>query len=176
MLMFYTAMLSEPKERRKFEELYLQHRQTLYRVAYRILQDPHDAEDAVHHAFVRLVDHMDKVDVRNLPRTRAFLLAVVENAAIDIYRQRKRKSGVRVEELCLPEPMPEEIADSIAFDRAFLKLPVIYSSVLRLKYSHGYSGREIAVLLGLTEENVRQRIYRGKQLLAELLEKEGISL
>ena len=48
MLMYYTAMLTEPEEQRKFEELYRQHRHSMYHAACRILQNPQDAEDAVH--------------------------------------------------------------------------------------------------------------------------------
>ena len=51
MLIFYTAILPEPEEKRKFERLYHQYRQTMYYAAFRILKEPHDAEDAVHQAF-----------------------------------------------------------------------------------------------------------------------------
>ena len=53
------------------------------------------------------------------------------------------------------------------------KLPENYWNVLLLKYSHGYDDREIAQMLDITEENVRQRISRAKKRLSELLEKEG---
>ena len=73
MLMFYTAMLSTPEEKRKFEQLYLQHRQSMYQAAYRILQNTHDAEDAVHQAFLQLVAHMEKI---NGQEQNVFLTAV----------------------------------------------------------------------------------------------------
>ena len=176
MLIFYTAMLPAPEEKRKFERLYRQYRQTMYCAAFRILKDPHDAEDAVHQAFLRLVDHLEKINENDCHKTRGFLVTIVENAAIDIYRQRKRKSGIPFDEVCAEVSPREDVPESAAFARAFARLPVAYSTVLRLKYSHGYENGEIATLLKLSEENVRQRLSRGKKKLARLLEEEGITV
>lgn len=175
-LMFYTAMLPEPEVKRKFERLYRQYRQVMYYAALGILKDPQDAEDAVHQAFLRLVDHLEKINENDCHKTRGFLVTIVENAAIDIYRHRKRKSGIPFDEVCADWPVAESLADSTAFARAFARLPVAYSTVLRLKYSHGYENGEIAMLLKLSEENVRQRLSRGKKKLARLLEEEGITV
>lgn len=176
MLIFYTAILPEPEEKRKFERLYHTYRQTMYCAAFRILQDSHDAEDAVHQAFLRLVDHLEKINENDCHKTRGFLVTIVESTAIDIYRHRKRKSGTPFDEVCTDITAPECPEDRTAVALAFSRLPVAYSTVLRLKYSHGYDNREIAVLLKVTEENVRQRLSRAKKKLAELLEKEGITL
>ena len=94
MLMYYTAMLTEPEEQRKFEELYRQHRHSMYHAACRILQNPQNAEDAVHQAFLRLVGHLNKVDEKDRGKARGFLVTMAENAAIDLYRRRKRSTGV----------------------------------------------------------------------------------
>ncbi|WP_442871680.1 RNA polymerase sigma factor [Anaerotignum sp.] len=42
-----------------------------------------------------------------------------------------------------------------------------------MKYSHGYSDREISELLHITETNVRKRIERGKKKLIDILSEEG---
>lgn len=176
MLLLYTAMIDPPKEKRKFERLYHQYRQTMYRAAYSILQDAHEAEDAVHMAFEKIIDHLEKINENDCHKTKAFLVIVVESAAIDLYRKRKRGHGVPYEEL---EPFVEDgtgsdHAEKDAVSRAIARLPVAYSTVLRLKYSHGYENREIAAILKISEDNVRQRIFRAKKRLAELLEEEGI--
>ena len=173
MLMYYTAMLTEPEEQRKFEELYRQHRHSMYHAACRILQNPQDAEDAVHQAFLRLVEHLNKVDEKDRGKARGFLVTMAENAAIDLYRRRKRE---RVISLGETEAAPEDPENSSAFASAFARLPVNYSTVLRLKYSYGYDNAEIGQLLGLTEETVRQRLSRGRKRLAQLLKEEEITV
>lgn len=53
------------------------------------------------------------------------------------------------------------------------RLPVHYAAVLLLKYSQGYDDAEIAGLLNITEENVRQRLCRGKKKLKKLMDLDG---
>lgn len=176
MLLFYTAMIEAPKGKRKFEKLYLEYRQTMHCAAFRILQDAHEAEDAVHQAFLKIIGHLEKINENDCHKTKAFLVIVVENAAIDIYRRRKRESAVSFEEM---EPVlagNEDGGQSNAIIRAICRLPAAYSTVLRLKYSHGYENEEIAAILNISEENVRQRLSRGKKKLAQLLEEEGITV
>jgi len=54
-------------------------------------------------------------------------------------------------------------------EEAILKLPINYSIVLRLKYSQGYTNKEISEILRISEENVRQRLVRGRNKLRESL-------
>lgn len=176
MLLLYTALIEPPRERRKFERLYHQYRQTMYAAAYSILRDAHEAEDAVHLAFEKIIDHLEKINENDCHKTRSFLVIIAESAAIDLYRKHRRGRGVPYEEL---EPFIEsggdsDYAEKDAVSRAIARLPVAYSTVLLLKFSHGYENREIAAILKISEDNVRQRISRAKKRLAELLEEEGI--
>lgn len=176
MLLFYTAMIEAPEGKRKFEKLYLEYRQTMYCAAFRILQDVHEAEDAVHQAFLKIIGHLEKINENDCHKTRAFLVIVVENAAIDIYRRRKKGGAVSFEEIGPVLAGNEDAGHNNAIIRAICRLPAAYSTVLRLKYSHGYENEEIAAILNISEENVRQRLSRGKKKLALLLEEEGITV
>ena len=51
-MLIYLQMIESPEDQSKFEEIYLKYKQTMYAVAYDILHNPQDAEDAVHHAFL----------------------------------------------------------------------------------------------------------------------------
>ena len=57
--------------------------------------------------------------------------------------------------------------------RLFAKLPDTYRAVLEMKILAGYSEREIAQHLGISLSAVGTRIFRGKALLREIVEKEG---
>ena len=61
MLYFYISMVETPEEKTKVEQLYLNYRQTMYHVAYQILKDSFEAEDAVHGAFLRVIKNLDKI-------------------------------------------------------------------------------------------------------------------
>ena len=56
---------------------------------------------------------------------------------------------------------------------AIAALPARYRQVLLLRYDDGFSCREIAGLLSMTEPNVRKTIQRAKEKLGELLEEGG---
>ena len=55
----------------------------------------------------------------------------------------------------------------------FTQLPKTYRSVLELKMLHGYTDKEIAKRVGISETAVSSRATRGRTLLREIVEKEG---
>lgn len=177
-MLIYTAMIDPPREKRKFERLYHRYSRAMYAAAYSILQDPHRAEDAVHQAFMQIIDHLEKINEKDCHKTKSFLVTVVKNVAIDIWRKQKRENSVSYDAM---EPVLHgstaknyETRDVIV--KTINGLPENYRSVLVLKYYHGYDNEEIASILKISEDNVRQRISRGKKLLAERLAEEGIEV
>lgn len=178
MLMLYTSMIDSTEEKRKFERIYLAHRQTMYYAAFRILNNVQDAEDAVHQAFLRILNHLDIINESDCHKTRAYLIVITQSTAIDIYRKHKRFNTVSFDELeiCNSGTLERDYEEKDAILRAVNKIPVNYSVVLKLRYSHNHSVSEIASLLGISEGNVRQRISRAKKILAQLLEEEGIEV
>lgn len=165
----YFALIDTPEDKNKFEQLYHAYEQTMYYVANRILKDSYLAEDAVHLAFLRIIEHLDKIEQIESYKTKGFVVIITENIAIDLYRKRKRESYVSFDEI---EIYVEDINAS-AFEnkveQAIAKLPLNYLTVFQLKYAHGYSDKEISELLHITEANVRKRIERGKKKLMELM-------
>lgn len=174
-MLIYIALVEGEEDKGKFERIYLSYRQTMFYAANRILKNHHTAEDAVHQAFLRIVDNLDKINEDDCHKTRAFLVVIVEHIAIDIYRNQKRESTLSFDEFEIyigdSSLSEHEITDDVF--TAIASLPVNYSTVLRLKYSQGYENFEIAQILGITEENLRQRISRAKKKLGQLLEEAG---
>lgn len=166
----YLALIETEEGKRIFERLYIEYKQTMFYAANRILNDCYAAEDAVQEAFLRVINHLDKVDEKNRPKTRAFLVVIVEHISIDIYRKRKRENIVSYDEIEIYVHNKKTIAESPhAVVAALASLPIDYSTVLQLKFSQGYNDTEIAKILNLNEENVRKRIYRAKKKLAQYL-------
>ncbi|MFU0800246.1 MAG: RNA polymerase sigma-70 factor, ECF subfamily [Xylanivirga thermophila] len=130
----------------------------------RILRDEYLAEDAIHQAFLRIIDNLDKIDKIDCHKTKGFVVIIVENIAIDFYRKRKREKTISFDEIEFYIKDIKNESNLIINDveEAILKLSINYSSVFRLKYSQGYSNREISEILKISEQNVRQRISRGK--------------
>lgn len=94
----YLATMETADDRTRFESLYLAYRGLMYHVAYHILKNPQDAEDAVHQSFVKLAEHMVTIPDGPCPRTRNLVVTVAERKAIDLYRSRQRHPETELDE------------------------------------------------------------------------------
>jgi RNA polymerase sigma-70 factor (ECF subfamily) len=149
----------------------------LYRVAYSVLRNATDAEDAVQEAFLRVLRHRDTLDeVRD---QRVWLIRIVWNIVLD----RKRRAKTRpetddVSELARVLPSTglsaEELAAAAQHHAHVLacveRLPAKEREVLLLSAFEELTSVEIATVLDITESSVRSRLFRARNLMAELLD------
>lgn len=174
MLMLYLSAISSPDQKSKFEQLYYSYRNLMFYIAKNILADDFLAEDAVHEAFLRILKNLEKIDETDCHKTKSFIVIVIEHISIDIYRKNKRTVTIPLDETeysaCCPCFGPESLENDV--EQAIYALPENYASVLKMKYLFDFDYPEIAGILNISEENVRQRIVRGKKRLADLLAKE----
>ena len=142
----------------------------MFYVANEVLHNEQDAEDAVHQAFLKIADHMEKIGDPACPKTRGFIVTVVENKAIDLYRKHKRNQTVELNDLLPGIPAVYEGENTLA--ACILKLPARYREVILLRYHQGYSVKEMASLLGLSFAAASKLDQRAKNRLRDLYEKE----
>ena len=136
-MLIYLQVIDAPEDRDQFITLYETYRGLMFYVANQILQNEQDAEDAVHDAFLSVAEHIKKFSRLERHKTKAFLVTIVENKAIDLYRKKThRKEEILWEETTglAPAYEPED-----GLTRCILKLPARYREFLRLKHELGYS-------------------------------------
>lgn len=171
-MLIYLQMIETPEERTKFESLYLLYRDTMYAAAYRILNNEQDAEDAVQHAFLKVVENISKISEPDCPKTKGYIVTIVENRAIDIYRRKKAHPTVPYNEETVGLRVDYNGGNGLA--GCILKLPARQRHIIVLRYHHGYEMKEIAKMLGITYANARSIERRAKKRLRDLCEKEGL--
>jgi RNA polymerase sigma-70 factor, ECF subfamily len=149
----------------------------LYRVAFSVLRNPSDAEDAVQEAFLRVLRHRDSLgEVRD---HRVWLIRIVWNIVLD--RKRRAKTRPETDDVAdLARVLPssglsaEEAAAAAQHHARVLacveQLPTKERDVLMLSAFEELSSVEIATVLGITESSVRSRLFRARNLIAELLD------
>ncbi|MCM1106970.1 MAG: sigma-70 family RNA polymerase sigma factor [Blautia sp.] len=168
------VMVETPEDKRKFTVMYENYRHLMHKVAWNVLHDDYLAEDAVHNAFIHLAKNMDKIEDPMSISTKRYLIVLVKNSAIDIYRKRSRqmKKEIFVDELQEGETVTymETGMDNRVLD-ILKNLPVKYRDIFLLKYSAHMNNAEIAGLCGIREGTVRQRIARGKVMVEDELKK-----
>ena len=149
---------------------------TLYRVAFSVLRNPADAEDAVQEAFMRVLRHRDSLgEVRD---QRVWLIRIVWNIVLD--RKRRAKTRPETDDVAeLARVLPssglsaEQIASAAQHHAHVLacieQLPSKERGVLMLSAFEELNSVEIAAVLGITESSVRSRLFRARNLMAGLL-------
>lgn len=171
-MIVYLQMIDSPESKSKFEKIYDTYRGLMYYVAYQILGHQQDAEDAVYAAFVKIAENIEKISDPVCPKTRSLVVIIVKNQSIDMLRSRKRHENVELMEDMVCFSPDYEVEDSLT--RCILKLPRRYQNVILLKYSHGYTLREIADMMGLSLAAATKLDQRAKKKLEKLCKEEGI--
>lgn len=171
-LLVYLSAIDSPEDRVRFEALYYKYRGFMLRIAAKILHGEQDAEDAVHNAFLSIARNMKLLPPEaDSPRMRGFIYIVTENKAIDILRDRGRRQN---EEPLEDQPLSVLSQEDDRLAWCISQLPPRYREVILLKYSHGYSTREIADIFGISPAAASKLDQRAKARLRELCEKEGL--
>lgn len=171
-MIIYLQMLETPEEKSKFEQLYLEYKGLMFYVAYEILHNEQDAEDAVHQAFVKIAENIKKIDDPICPKTHSYVVTIVENKAIDQYRKQQKHQTVElIEEIQGTNAHYEGDND---LTKCILKLPARYREMILLRYHHGYSVREIAGMMGISLPAAIKLDQRAKNKLKKLCEEAGI--
>jgi RNA polymerase sigma-70 factor, ECF subfamily len=158
-----------------FGELVQMHQHAVYNLAYRMLGERGEAEDAAQETFLRAYSHLDRYDAERPFRT--WLLSIASNHCIDRLRKR-RLTWLSIEEPLPPHPAlssdemePEDAVisneRSAAVQRMLDELSPEYRAAVVLRYWYDLSYTEIAEMLDTTESAVKSRLFRARQALAE---------
>ena len=165
-MLVYLQIIDNPQERVKLETVYRQYQQLMYAVALKILGNPQDAEDAVHNAFVKIAKNINKIVDPECPKTKSYIVTIVEHQSIDLYRKKKRRPQEPLNEATAGLTVVYNGENELA--RCMAKLPARYRQILLLKYHHGYTTREIAKMLDLSLSNASKLEQRAKAKLEKL--------
>jgi RNA polymerase sigma-70 factor, ECF subfamily len=154
----------------EFEALVRRQSHFVFRVAYAILRNSHDAEDAVQETLLKLYrSHAWK----KIDDERAFLARAAWRISVDRLPKAQPTYAEPESELLSPAPSPEQ--EAIAADRHATihrmidALPEELRQPLALSAIDELSSREIALILGVPEGTVRTRLMRARQILKQKL-------
>ena len=173
MLVYLLSAIETDEDRALFVDLFEKYHDRMEQAALRIVKNSHDAEDAVQNAYLQIIRHLDKVSEIPCKNRGFWCISIVKKEALNILRKNKRI--VLSEELEeKPIAATEETLSYKEIVQLFAELPEIYRAVLEMRLILGYSGKEIADRMGITENAVNVRINRGRALLRKIAEKEGI--
>lgn len=164
-MLVYLQVIETNEDKSKFEEIYETYRHLMYSIAYARMHHEQDAEDVVHHVFVRIAENIQKIEPVS-PKTKQYVVTMVDNRVTDVFRARGRHPAVEFSDELPNNLMKDDSEDLLS--ECILKLPDQQRMVIWLKYHHGYSLREIAKMLGISLVWAQKIDQRAKKKLKEL--------
>ena len=173
-MIIYLQTIETDEDMSKFEEIYYAYRNLMYRISYDRLQHVQDAEDVVHHAFVKIAENIKNIEPVS-PKTKQFIVIMIENRVTDIFRTRGKHPVIDYNDE-LQSHMSAETDGEDLLVECILKLPEQQRTVIWMKYHHGYSLREIAKMLGVSLAWAQKIDQRAKKKLEELYLEGGGAL
>jgi len=168
------------------ETLVAEHSRMVFRIAYSILRNHHDAEDAAQECFLRVWKHKDRL--HEVSNAKTWLARVAWTTALD-----KRRTGRKMVSLDGDEPgveLMESLSDETPradeqlaerqkqqlLQRLIAGLPEDLAQTLELSTVNELNSAEIAEVMKIPEGSVRTRLFRArkqiKEKLAVLLERK----
>ncbi len=159
----------------------------MFAIAHRYLENKEDVEDILQESFMNALKKIDQFEGRSSLKT--WLTTIVINNCLMNLRNKKNKKEHSIEEFLPtfdengarvgePKLNTAKSVDEIIHDRekrekikeALDMLPTHYKAILLLRDIDGYSVRETAALLELSEANVKSKLHRARAALKKLLE------
>ena len=158
------------------EALYDVHAPALLSVCFRYCGSKDDAEDILHDGFIKIIQHIQNFKVRSDGSLEAWMRRIMVNTALNFLRSRqKEKNFVDIDPILEridlhdeEDPDPEEIylqVDREQILELICSLPAGYRTVFNLYVFEQYGHREIAELLGFTENTSKSQLSKARGLL-----------
>ena len=183
-------MHNEKRDSELIAEYYDMYEQKVYRLAYAVLGDVWQAEEAVQETFLKLISCRDMVRRMSESKRTAYITKMAKNIAIDMYRSNKRASesvsafvGDETSAETLENAVWNHSADSgrdmaDEVEKRQLVKDVLErlsgddALILQLRIIRQLSVRETSAIMNMSESAVRKRYERAIKRARKLLVKE----
>ena len=155
-------------DERIFARLAEEYAARLFAVAFRLLGNRGDAEDAVQRALLKSYAARASYSPRWAVST--WLYRILTNVCVDELRRRRLTTDVTVVPVSTPSAAGA-IGDRIDVARALEAVPREARVLLALHYVDGLSHRELAAIRGISINTVKSQLARGKGIMRAALER-----
>lgn len=164
---------------RAFGELHEKYAPLLVSVLRKLLKDEHKAHDVVQETFIRLLDVERFKSFRGDCKLSSWLTTIAVNTGKNLLRSKKRDAKIDGErltklrsEITPPDVELEQDEATSKIQSALAKLPEDVRKIVLLSQEKSYD--EICSELGITSGQLRGTLYRARQELRHVLEKEEV--
>jgi RNA polymerase sigma-70 factor (ECF subfamily) len=157
-----------------FTRLVEAYQRPVYNLAYRMLGNAAEAEEAAQETFIRLYKRFRTYDPKR--KFSSWLFSIASHYCIDRLR-RRRMTLLSLEDVAFsghlasnaerPEESVARSEKEVLVHRLLDTLPEDYRAAVVLRYWYDFSYQEIAQVLDTTESAIKSRLFRARKKLAE---------
>jgi len=165
-------LILDDVSRSKLSQIYDLYKDDLYRKAYYILKDHQLAQDVMQSAIIKISNHLHRIDEIDSVRTKAYVLTIVKNLAIDVtrkkaYQDQKKISShdnasyinLKDEEMLVEDWMIDK-EKTFELNKCISKLKKSHAEIIYLRYFEELTINEISEILGIKSNHVSVKINR----------------
>ena len=139
-------------------------------ICLRSANDKDEAKDILQESFIKVFKNLSNFKFEGSLRT--WIQRIVINTAIDKYRKDKQESGkIRIDNNTII-PEAESIVSNLNKDdlmKCISMLPTGYRTVFNLFVIEGYTHKDIADKLGISEGTSKSQLFKAKQILQQYI-------
>jgi len=151
-------------------KLYEDHYPSMLPVCMRYANDNDEALDILHEGFIKVFRNISKYNSGT--SLKAWIRRIMVNTAIDLYRKKVRKRTESLDTAYTVRNTDPDVLSDLAAEEILKALQVLtpaYRTVFNLYVIEGYSHREVADILGITESTSRSNLVKARKKLKTIL-------
>jgi len=163
-------------ERKAFEALVDKYQKTVFNIIYRLIHNFDESEDLTQKVFIKVYENLASYNTRY--KFFSWIYRIALNESLNFLKAKKHLTPLDDEYLAT-DKRPDETYNgaelSERIQKALNQLKPDYKTVIILKHFQNCSYNEIAEIVDIPEKTVKSRLFTARQLLKDILIKEGIS-
>ncbi len=174
-------LIGSDSDRELVESLYRQYEQMMYNVAFSVLRDREEAEDAVQISFLRIIDNLQNIIEKGCHNHAGYFVIIAKHVAINMLNRQKKHLIESIDEhyeLSADSSVETELISRISakeIEEAIKTLSEVDRDIMYLNLYEGMQAKDIAKLMDMQPNTVSVHIYRARKKLAEILRERGIN-
>ncbi len=162
-------------------ELFDTYRGMMFKIAYGILRNRPDAEDAIQNVFLKAMNNLATISQIPLKERVFYFSTATENASINILKKKNRHPSENIDEyyeFTSSYSVEKKADEKLMLDEIKSVLTALSDrdyGIIYMFYFRQMSPKEIAEALDISEKNIHKYIERAKKRFRKILKERGIN-
>lgn len=163
------------KKKLKEKEIYYQFADEMYALCYRYLGNREVSEEILNNGFIKVFKNLKKFKPQTENSLKYWIRKIMANECLMFLRKKKKIHFIEIDNTQKENIGKEDIefAENTEIDELIFKLPLGYRTIFNLYAIDGYSHKEIAKHLKITESTSRSQLTMARKQLKEMLIQKG---